>query len=126
MRMGEGPRSHRAADGHPAVEILRTSHLGFGDLDRVAQTVVGVDDERGQQLVAAREVAVDGGRHHAHLTGDGPERQCRGSVLGELTAGGVEDLLGEFGAHARPCRGSSHACIIDHFESNGKNREHCS
>ena len=66
-------------------------------LDRGAEPVVRVDDQRGEQVVAAREVAVDGRRHHADLAGDGAQRERGRALLGELAAGGGEDLLGELG-----------------------------
>ena len=62
-----------------------------------ADRVVGVDDERGEQVVAAREVAVHRRGHHADLAGDGPQRQGRRALLGQVAAGDGLDLLGELG-----------------------------
>ena len=58
-----------------------------GRLGRVAEGVVAVDDQRGEQVVAAREVAVDRRGDHAELPGDRAQREAGGAALGELARG---------------------------------------
>ena len=77
----------------------------------VADRVVGVDDERGEEVVAAREVAVHGRRDHAHLAGHGPEREGRRPLLGQVAAGDLLDLLGELGAGPVP-GGRACSCVV--------------
>ena len=87
-----GPAPSRARRGRWRRSGRRRSPRstrGLGRLDRRAHGVVGVDDQRGQQVVAAGEVAVDGRRHHARspgprpaATGSAPPRaaRCRRAV----------------------------------------------
>ena len=66
-----------------------------------AERVVRVDDQGGEQVVAAGEVAVDGRAGHAELPGDGAQRQRGGAVRGELPAGDLGDLPRELGSDPR-------------------------
>jgi hypothetical protein len=96
--MGQGPGAHRPADRQPALEVgLRRV---VGGLGRGAQVVVAVDDEPGQQVVAAREVAVDGGGGHPQFPGNGAQRQGGRADLGQLASGRFGDLGGELGTDA--------------------------
>ena len=88
MRVRPGPRADRPADRQPAVG--RAVAAGSSAASAAAPSVVvAVDDQPRQQVVAAGEVAVDRRGDHAHLTGDGAQREAGGPDVGELTAGGV-------------------------------------
>src|SRR5207244_12198966 len=66
--------------------------------ERVRQVVVGVDHELGQQLVAAREVAVQRWPGDPELLADRRDRKPGGPGLGELAQRRLLDLV----AYLRP------------------------
>ena len=70
----------------------------------LADGVVGVDDEGGQQVVAAGEVAVERGGDHAQLAGDGAQRELGGAFGGELSARLLLDGRGDL--DPGPCPGA--------------------
>ena len=63
---------------------------------RRRRRVVGVDDEGGEQVVAAGEVAVERGGDHAQLAGDRAQRQACGPLGGQLPSGLLLDRRGHF------------------------------
>ena len=130
LGMGDRPLAHRPCGRHPAAGVIGAANVCLVELGGRADGVVGVDDQRGQQLVAAREVAVDRRGGHVHLAGDGAQRERGGSDLGELLAGDGLDLAGELGAHSGAGAGGALVTVMartmNSFQSDGKNREHCS
>ena len=91
-RLGQRPGPDRTADrAHPPGVV--------GPVDRlerrvhgVAELVVAVHDQQGQQLVAAGDVAVDRGRDQPEVAGDGAQRQGRGAVRGQVLAADADDV----------------------------------
>ena len=126
--MGEGPAADRAGERHPSLCDRWLGPRG-GALGGLADGVVGLDDERREQLVAAGEVPVDRRGRHAERPRDGPKRQV-GADLGELPAGLAHDLLGDLGPGTCPGggrgAGDGHGCIMHGNESSGNNHEQCS
>jgi len=59
VRIGERPATNRVARA-PKRPIRSRRDARFGVLGTLAQCVVSVDDQPGQQVVATRHVAVDG------------------------------------------------------------------
>ena len=111
------------ADRDPGTAgILIGCHHLLGD---GAESVVRVDDQRGQQVVAAREVPVERRRDHAQFAGDRAQGEPFGAVRGELAAGGVLDLLGQFGPGPVP-GGASGVHVSQSATSTALKREHCS
>src|ERR1700722_15167479 len=106
VRVSQGPVPGRAGRRPPAGRVVLPGAGGVGLLDGLAQGVVTLDDQRGQQLVPAGEVAVDGRRHHAQLPGHGPQRQRGGTVGGQPGPGDVGDLAGQLGADPLPGGGT--------------------
>ena len=106
VRVGQSPVPGRAGRRPPAGRVVLPGAGGVGLLDGRAQGVVTLDDQRGQQLVPAGEVAVDGRRHHAQLPGHGPQRQGGGTVGGQPGPGDVGDLPGQLGADPLPGGGA--------------------
>jgi hypothetical protein len=101
--------------------------LGLGALGRVAEGVVGVDDEGGQQVVATREVAVDRRGDHAEVARHGAQRQGRRADFAELAAGRVLDLGDELGAGSfAGGEGRSHGRQSATDASGATFREQCS
>ena len=121
-------------DGPPAPEEIGRIDGGVRLLAGVTEGVVGLDDERGQQGIAAGEVAIDRRRRHAEVARHRPQRQPRGTVLGELVAGTAGDLGDELGPGPGPHAddgtgrgvGVGHGAIMDHLESIGNKQERCS
>ena len=70
----------------------------LGGVDRVAELVVPVDHEQGQQVVAAAHVAVDRRGDDAEIPGNGTHRQGRRSLGGEVPATDPGDVLERLGA----------------------------
>jgi NADPH:quinone reductase-like Zn-dependent oxidoreductase len=73
--------------------------------ERAGEVVVGVEHERGQQRVAALEVAVEGRTGDPELTRDRVDRHRAGTALGQLTvvlgaSGGVGTTLVQLARHA--------------------------
>jgi hypothetical protein len=60
-------------------------------VDGVGQFGVGVDQQHGQQLVAARDVAVHRRGHHAEVAGDRAHGEPGGAVGRELAACQLDD-----------------------------------
>jgi len=89
------PPSHCSAHGKPPTgEVVRLM-AGVGLLRRLAEAVVGVDDQRGQQVFTCREVAVDRRGAHPDLAGDGTDRQPRSPLDRDLVPGCVLDGCGQ-------------------------------
>src|SRR5882757_1494674 len=105
MRMGQCPAPYGAADGYPALDGVLAPGPVEGLLRVLTEGVVRVDDEGGQQVVPAGEVAVERRGDHAELTGDGPQGQSRGAFGQELAARLLLDGGGHF--DSGPCPGSS-------------------
>ena len=126
--MGEGPAADRAGERHPSL-CDRGPRARCGALGGLTDGVVGLDDERREQLVAAGEVPVDRRGRHAESASDGPKGQV-GAHLRELPPGLAHDLLGDLGAGTRPGggrgAGNGHGCIVHGNESSGNNHEQCS
>ncbi len=128
MRVGERPASDGARESQPPILDSR-ARTRDRLLRRGTDGVVGVDDERGQQVIAAGEVAVHRRRGHAERPGDRPQGEV-GAVLCELCTGLPLDVLGEGGSG--PCPGrrggadGAHSPSVVQNESSGKNHEQCS
>lgn len=94
-------------------------------VDGVGEFGVAVDDEEGEQFVAARDVAVHRRGDDAEVAGDGAQRQGGGAVGGEMFAADPQDvghrLLPGAGAG-----GSGHVVHLARFASTVNKSEHCS
>ena len=122
MRPGPGPV--RGPPGsRPASDRGRSLRCGagHGGLGGGAQGVVGVDDQRREQLVPARVVAVQRRGDHAQLPGHRAQRELLRAPGRDLPPGLLLDLAGELSPgplprvlrrpHARPCR--PHPAALD-------------
>ena len=90
---------HDRADGSPRV----TSELLLGRYRDPTQDVV---EHQVEEVVLARDVAVEGVGRHAEAARDGAQAQCLDAVLAQHGPGGGEHLIGvETGALARPSGG---------------------
>src|SRR5262249_19671429 len=98
VRMSQRPVADRAAAREPPVGVIlrRARHLRL--LHGRADRVVAVDDQGGQQVVPAREVAVDRRGNHAHLPGDRTQREPSRAVRGKLPPCDLGDLPAWFGS----------------------------
>ena len=103
----------------PADTVGPVGHRRIRPFGHLPQRVVRVEDQRGEQVVAAGEVAVQGGGDHAHVPRDGTQGQV-GPVGGEVPAGHGLDLVDQFRPYPGPDRSSGHAPILAHI------REQCS
>jgi hypothetical protein len=112
------PVANRVRDGQPATEQVVVGHGRVGVFHGLAEGVVRVDDQRGEQIVAAWEVPVDRGRDHAEVSRHRSQRQV-GPVGGEVPPRDRLDLFDHFGADAGADRAGRHEYIVSH-------REHCS
>jgi len=83
-------------------------------VDPVADLVVGVDDEQGEQVIAAPDVAVDRRRHDAEVARHRAQGQRRRADAGELLAAEPEDVVEGLLMGALP--GSGHGPIVDTSE----------
>jgi hypothetical protein len=91
--------------------VGRARDVGQRRLDRRAELVVPVDDEEGQQLVAALHVPVDRRRHHAEVPGNRAERERGSAVPGQVLPSDPGDVVHRLRASAFP--GSAcHAPIL--------------
>ncbi len=95
-RQGSGTRATRRS-----AESTAVTSRSSGSRTRAASAATRAADAPGLavdvghvQLVAVREVAVEGGARAARGAGDVAHRDRADAVLGEQLAGGVEDLLG--------------------------------
>src|ERR1700733_9778025 len=104
VRVRQRPAADRVTGRQPPDPGPRAGRdRGLGDLPH---GVVGVDDQRGQQVVAAREVAVQRRGHHAELARDCAQRQSLRARLGQLPAGLLRDLARQLGTSALPRGGA--------------------
>ena len=94
------PAAGGVRDRHPAAVQVRAPHLRLGGLGRVAERVVGIDDETGEQVVAAREVAVDGTADHAQVARHRAQGQPRRALHVQVPPRGLDDLGRELGPGA--------------------------
>jgi len=121
-----GMRPCPAADGPtrgaPSAGQVRAGNSPLRSFDRHPEIVVGVDDQRGEQLVSVGEVAVEGGGGLVHLPGDLPQRQVRRSLASEELAGRGLHPLHPDRPRGFPSAGS-HVATVPHHRSV---REHCS
>ncbi len=101
-RFGQGPRPHGPADRDEPAPVGDAVHLRQGSVDGVAQLVVPVDHEQGEQVVAAAHVAVDGRGDHAEVACHGPHGQRRCAVGGEVLAADAGDVLERLGPRTGP------------------------
>jgi hypothetical protein len=69
-----------------------------GGVNRIGEVFVALGDERGHQLVARAEVAVQRRAGHAHRLRDAVEGERRGSALGDLRVGVLADFGQRLGA----------------------------
>ena len=92
--VGDRPRAHGAGEVEPSRGDVRPA-VGGRPFGRHTDRVVRLDDQRGEQLVTAGEVAVDRRGSHLQLTGDRPQRQRRGPLFGEVPSGDLEDAGGQ-------------------------------
>ena len=92
------------------------AHGCVGRLGGSTQSVVAVDDERGEQVVAAREVPVHGGAHHAQLAGDRSQRERGRAVDRHLLAGDPQDLGGGGRPGSLSCSDHGVHCSASHSE----------
>ncbi|MEZ5233098.1 MAG: hypothetical protein R2749_10375 [Acidimicrobiales bacterium] len=99
--------AHRPGHGHPPAAGGLGGGGGGHPFGHLAELVVGLDDEGGEQFVATAEVAVERRGHHPQLSGLRPQRDALGPGSGQLGAGGGEDL----GAHLGPGPGPG---VADH------------
>ncbi len=102
VRVGQGPGADGAAGREPPAGVVLPRARRPGLLHRRADRVVAVDDQGGQQVVLAREVAVDGGGDHPHLLRDRAQRQLGGALGGQMPLGGLGDLPDQLGADPLP------------------------
>src|SRR5512133_2854143 len=93
MRLGRAPGTVGESDRPESLGRGGAGVLLGGALERIGESVPRVDDEGGQQLVAARDVPVERGAGHAELLGDRVQRDAFDAVLRELAQGRGLDLL---------------------------------
>ena len=112
------------ADGmaHRSEAPVRRAARGSGSLSYLAQGVVGLDDEGGEQIVTGGEIAIHRGRRHAELSGHGPQRQRRSPFGGQLTPGlghdvGAHGGLGPVAGHWRRPREGNHESSLAQSQS---------
>ena len=67
--------------------MVVVGHLRRGGVDGIAELVVPVDHEQGEQVVPAAHVAVDRRGHHAEVARDGADGEGRRTLGGEVLAG---------------------------------------
>ena len=89
-RVGKGPAPCRSRDGDDVVAPQVTDGLA-GPVHGVGQVGIGVDEQQGQQLVAAGHVPVHGRGHHAQVAGYRTHRQPGGAAIHQLTATEFDD-----------------------------------
>jgi hypothetical protein len=58
--MGQCPPAYGAYDRHPPAQNVGVPHNRVSLLGGGPDGVVGIDDQRGEQVVAAWEIAMDG------------------------------------------------------------------
>ena len=104
VRVRDRPVPRGPAAGQPASGVIAAVVRPVRRLHGRAERAVAVDDERGEKLVAAREVPVDRRGDHSHLPGHRPQRQPGGAVCAEMTSGDVGDLACDLRAHPLPGR----------------------
>ena len=93
--MVQRPAPDRVADGSEACGQVVPVYGFLSDFSRRPERVVGIDDQPGEQLVPAPEVAVQGRGGHAEVPRYGPQAQ-RGRAVGrQVTAGRVQDFRGD-------------------------------
>ena len=115
VRVAERPVPDRPAHGQPPAGVVPARAGRVGLLGHLADRVVAVHDQRGEQVVPAREVAVDGRGDHAHVPGHRAQRQPARSLGGQLAPGHLSDLPGQLGPDPLPggtARVHVHATII--------------
>ena len=125
----DGPAADGSAHGQPPRPRSAARRLGLPIclLGERSHRVVGIDDERGQQGVPARVVAVERRRRHAQLAGDGAQRQRCRSAVGQVLPGHRLDHLLELGpGPLASVLDGGHAAESASGESTGPGREHCS
>src|ERR1019366_1187247 len=95
--MATRPGPHGPRYGHPARH--RSVVPGRRGLRRVLRLVgqrpVGPEDERAEQRVTAREVAVQRRGGHLQVAGDGAQGEGRSALTGQMGPGHGEDLAGD-------------------------------
>ena len=121
MRVRHRPAAQSLGEAGPAAAEVVAGRAGVAVLDRLAEVVEGPDQQRGQQRVAAGEVAVDRRRGHLEVAGDLPHRQRGRPDLGQLDARAVEDRPGQLGAG----EGAGGAGCGRHGGHSGTKRERC-
>ena len=100
VRVLEGPATQGARDGQPVLGLAGRPPLLVGPrlvrrpLGLGGQRLVGGQDERAQQGVAAVEVPVQRRRGHSQVAGDGAQGEGRRTVTGEVGRGHGQDLRG--------------------------------
>src|SRR4051812_26029408 len=82
VRMGPRPGADGPADGEPSLPGRGRGVVGL--LGGAPERVVALDDQPGQQVVAAGEVPVDRRGRHPQLPGDRPQGERGGAHLGQL------------------------------------------
>ena len=88
---GQRPTTHRPRD-HRHVGAPAVGGLLPGPFDAVGQVGVRVGEQHREQLVAPGDIAVHRRRHHAEVTGDGPDGQTGGALGRQLPAAQRDDL----------------------------------
>src|SRR5665647_2212495 len=73
--------------------LIIEAYDSLGALRGLAERVVRLDDERGQQLVSAREVAVHGRRREADVARDRSQAQAERAIRRQADPRGSEDRL---------------------------------
>jgi hypothetical protein len=97
--VGARPAAQRVRGaGEPAAQVRAA---GRAVLDRGTHVVEGLDEQRGEQGVAAGEVAVDRGGGHLEVAGDLADRERGRPDLGQLDARALEDGPGQLGPGQR-------------------------
>src|SRR3569833_2761698 len=99
-----GAGAVRCADRQPSPHVVLARAGGRGLLHRLAHVVVAIDDQGGEQVVAAGVVAVDRRGDHAHLAGDRPQGQPGRAIAGQMPAGDLGDLADQLGPYSLSCR----------------------
>ena len=82
-----------------------------GGLEDGDQFVVQIGDDVLDEVLAAVEVPVERGRRHAHLAGDGAQRQPVDALVDEHAPGGLLDLTHRVGTQAIAPADRLHGCF---------------
>ena len=86
QQAGSASAHARIARAITATSARQPSGPAPGPFDAVGQVGVRVGEQHREQLVAPGDIAVHRRRHHAEVTGDGPDGQTGGALGRQLPA----------------------------------------